>query len=72
MADARKVLEKFPALHLYCARKEDWKNLFAGLLHDGRHRFKPSESEILPENYGYAAPMILDIGGQRIYVYPPR
>ncbi len=61
-----------PPLHLYCARKEDWRNLFVGLLHDERQRFMPSDP--LPENQrdGYAPPMVLCLGGQRIYVYPPR
>lgn len=65
-------LVSMPPLHLYCARKEDWQNLFLGLLHDERQRFTPSDQ--LPENAkdGYARPMVLGIGGQRIYVYPPR
>lgn len=68
--DAR--LESMPPLHLYCARQEDWNNLFLGLLHDERQRFMPSDP--LPGNHsdGYAPPMVLGIGGQRIYVYPPR
>lgn len=68
----RNILASMPTLHLYCARKEDWKTLFTGLLHDERQRFVPDDA--LPENCsaGYAPPMVLDFGGQRIYVYPPR
>lgn len=65
-------LESMPPLHLYCARREDWQNLFAGLLHDERQRFMPHDP--LPENSrdGYAPPRVICIGGQLIYVYPPR
>jgi hypothetical protein len=58
------------ALHLRCERQEDWNNLFRGLLHDERQRFQPDKAEQLP-NDGYHPPMVLNVYGQTVYVYPP-
>lgn len=67
----RGILKTIQPLHLYCARMEDWRVLFTGLLHDERQRFTPAKDEQLP-NDGYAPPMALDFYGQTVYVYPPR
>lgn len=67
----RSILESLSPMHLRCERKEDWNTLFAGLLHDYRQRFTPDAKDVLP-NAGYQPPLVLDLYGQAIYVYPPR
>ena len=70
--EVRKVLEELPPIHLYCARREDMQTLCSGLLHDDRQRFYPEDALPSNANDGYGPPLVLDVHGQRLYIYPPR